>query len=219
MDWKPVEDGALLTWATCTVRIVADPRGPGHVSRRAEANVEIDEAFVCASALLDVSLDEKLSTRLEQPRRFGKESIAHDPPLGVSLLPPWVREMDEDSSDRAIRAKTRQRLASVLGKNADPRGEPARLEPRADDRRPFAANLQADERCPRLDLGSLDEKPATARPDLELDPFPTRKQRNLDAAGRQARRVFVRSRRHGWTIWHLTRKACLGHLDRVGPTG
>lgn len=185
MDGKPVTNGALLPRAARTVRVVGDPGAAHDVSGGMEPRVEIDEAFVGESALLDVRLNEKLTPRLEQPRRFVEEPIADHPSLGVSLLPPRVWEMNEDAPDRSTGAKARKGLAGVLGKNPDPRCQAPRLEPGAHDGHPLAANLETDERSAGLDLRPLDEKPAATGPDLELDPITVRQRCDLDAARRQ----------------------------------
>ena len=59
--------------------------------------------------------------------------------------------------------------ADVLGE--DPRAitETARRQAAVDQRRPFAADLEAHQTRAGLGLEPLDQKPAAPRPDLELD--------------------------------------------------
>src|SRR4051794_26436908 len=97
-----------------------------------------DLRFVLRGALFDVGLDVELTFRLEEPRDFGEEHVAHDEPFGVTLFPPRIGKMKERATERAVGHEAWQRVLRVFGEHAGAGTKAALREARIDDRRPLA---------------------------------------------------------------------------------
>lgn len=193
MHGETVGHRASFASAPRDVRIFADPRRASLVSSGVESPVQPDEVFVRPGARLDVGLHEQLTPWLQDARHVVEESVLNEEPLGVTLLPPRVREVYEYSPHTRIRSEPRQRIARILGENSGALAKAPRAQPTVDDRRPLATYLESQQCGARLGGGAFDEKPSTSGPDLDFDPVATGQRADLDAIGRQARRVFVRS--------------------------
>jgi len=149
--------------------------------------------------LLDVRLDEQLTVRFEKARDFVEKAGGQDEALLMALLPPRIGEMDEHAAERPIRPKPRKGGPGVLGKDPRTFAEPPPRETPVDHGRPLSADLETEQSGARFGLRSLDEKPASARTDLDLDPVAADERSQVDAiALGETRGIVVGSRRH-WT--------------------
>ena len=86
----------------------------------------------------------------------------------MTLLPPGIREMDEDGARRPA-LEARQRMAGVFGVHASALSETMGTEPLIDDGRPLPADLPAEQPHIRIDRETFEEKSAATRTDLDLD--------------------------------------------------
>jgi hypothetical protein len=190
---EAVHDRASLARAPRAVRVFDDAGRAGLVTSGIESPVQPNEFFVRPGAQFDVGLDEQLPPWLEDARHAVEESVLNEEPLGVTLLPPRIREVYEYASHGRIRVEPWQRVARVLGEDPRTVAESLRAQATVHDRRPLAANLESQQCSARLGDSALDEKPSTSRPDLDFDPFATGQQGDLHAIGGKARCVFVRT--------------------------
>src|ERR1019366_5602486 len=192
VDGEAVGDGAALSGAPGAVWILGEARGAVGVPSGNEPRIFGDQLLVARRALVDVSLDEEPPPGLEEPSDLAEKVPLDEQALRVSLLPPRIREVDEEATHRAVRAEAREREACVF-----------------DDRRPLAADLEPHERGAGLGFGALHEEPPPPGSQLDLDPLAVRQRAELDTVRfGQARRVVVRpSHGHAFTRSEPKRRA------------
>jgi hypothetical protein len=236
VDGKAVGDCSTLARASRDVRILGHARRAVSVPVWHEPAVGSDETFVTLGPLLDVGLHEELPAGLEQARDVVEEVPLDEKALRVSLLPPGIREVDEEPTHRTVGAKTGQRDPRVFGEDTGTRSEPSSRQTPVDDCGPLAANFQPNERRSRLGLGAFDQEPTSPRAELDLDPVHadearragarrvTRERANIDAVALgQAGGVVIRTKHAqplpsmGVRTARLTRARYLG--DRPGVHG
>lgn len=165
---------------------------------RAEARFGAQEFSVGNRPFVDVRLDEQLTAGSQHPTNLGEEFARDDQPLVVALLPPRVREVDEDRARASVR-KARQSRLGVLGQNSGAIAEPARAQALVHQSRPFASDLEAQDPGVGLRGQALEQKPAATRPDLELDRLGSspNQEPGIDVVTfREPRRFRVRIRFH-----------------------
>src|SRR6185503_1825301 len=88
------------------------------VACRDEGVVAFDHARVKLRPLLDVRLDEELSTSFEQSRHLPEEKFAHDEALVMTLLPPRVREVEEHALHARVGSEPWECEPRVLAEHA-----------------------------------------------------------------------------------------------------
>src|ERR1019366_7210360 len=209
VDGEAVGDGAALSGAPGAVWILGEARGAVGVAAGNEPRIFGDQLLVARRALVDVSLDEELPPGLEEPSDLAEKVPLDEQALRVSLLPPRIREVDEEATHRAVRAEAREREACVFGEHPGPRAIASGREARIDDRRPLAADLEPHEHGAGLGFGALHEEPPPPGSQLDLDPLAVRQRAELDTVRfGQARRVVVRpSHGHAFTRSEPKRRA------------
>src|SRR4051794_31256703 len=113
MNREAVGDRAVLARAARAVRVLVEARrrrrDPGGLDRWMPCKMSLVEL----GALLDVGLHEDVAAVDEQPRHLVEERRAHHEALLVTLLPPRIREVEEERRHRTVRRKSRQCLTSV----------------------------------------------------------------------------------------------------------
>src|SRR4051812_15516506 len=102
MNGEALPDRSMFARAPGSIRVVDEESGAKVIAGRLECLMCRDDALVLVRAFLDVRLDEELPPRQEEAAHLVQERVAHDEPLGVTLLPPRVREVEKEAANAAV---------------------------------------------------------------------------------------------------------------------
>jgi len=113
-------------------------------------------------------LQEHVAAGQERARELAQQRLPEHEALLVALLPPRVREMDEDSGEAAV-GEAPHREARIFGEDARTRGEPELAELPVHDGRPLEPHFEADDGQRWIGGEPLEHEAAASGTYLELD--------------------------------------------------
>lgn len=133
-----------------------------------ELRVLPQRLHVLCRTMFYVRLNEELCPRLHEPAQLGPKGLCKDAPFVVSLLPPWVREMDRHAANRSARVGSLQDFPRISLQNGHV-GEAVSAESLVDLVSELGLDLDPDDTALRRNLGALEKRQTAAKTDVQLD--------------------------------------------------
>jgi hypothetical protein len=169
VDRNVVFERAALAMAPRVVGVFRHSRPRIRVPARYEGRMRADLGFVELGSLLDVGLDEELTSRTEQTGDMVEYVRPDDESLRVPPFPPRIGKMKEEGGERTIRGQSRECQPDVLGEDTTSFGKSMTQKALVHDDRPFALDLEPEKADVSLSGQATQQETPAPRPHLHLE--------------------------------------------------